>query len=62
MYLDFLVGIASEKGKITTKPKGNGTFVLMIDKIAIFILVMIVISLLTHVIMHSKCRIYLGAR
>ena len=40
----------------------DGTFVLMIDKMAIFVLVMIVISLLTHVIMHSKCRIFLGAR
>ena len=27
MYLDFLVAIPSEKGKITTKPKGNAVYV-----------------------------------
>lgn len=27
MYLDFLVKIPSEKGKITTKPKGNAVYV-----------------------------------
>ena len=27
MYLDFLVAIPNEKGKITTKPKGNAVYV-----------------------------------